>query len=417
MNQHWKQRFPDLLHPGRCKRRASPIRRFAYEDDDKFPRWDRFDSPRSTQGSYRACAAGEPGGAARRPGGVADAAAPDRGGARHVRTASKAQEFRIAGNIKLMVRAAPWFNQVWVPTVAERVAFSPPERLFVFCPAGVFAAPDAQLICTIPWRGGDVLLRFRRPDVLIRSGRDDPWRVHFTLIPDAKAAQRILLLGRDHAPYSVEVPYPLDNAVVNVIKSLGIKEVSVGMGSGKDDQVDDPMDLTPLAGLPLESLILRLDPDGKFSVKGLAGIRGLESLGIDSFKSETLRLAFAKDCPSIKYLNVFANHVDCDFDPRRLSELKYCRIRAGQAVGMTRFVERTTATRLDLNVLFGLAELTPHTRLSPAVKYLLIEDSFDLKDVSFVKASPNVQQLRIVGCSFIGHADEFVRKGETGTKR
>jgi hypothetical protein len=316
-----------------------------------------------------------------------------------------------------MVGAVPWIDKTWVPAGALRVALVPPETLFVFHPPSFFAPADARMLCTIPWNGGDVLLKYDRPNVLMRSRRDEPWKTHFSVVRGAKAAKKLMASGTAHSPYSVAVPYPVHSAVVDVLRTLGVKEVTVGVGSGEDEKPADFMDLTPLSALQLESMILSFDAYGTPVVRGLGGIRGLQALGIECFKNETLRLAIVKDCPGIRYLNIFASSLNCDADPRALSKLTYCRISAGKAVGIRHFVERVAASRLDLDVMHGLAELTRDTRLSPTVRDVLIEGAVDLKDVSFIKASVNVQHLRIVGCRFLGHTDEFFRSAPTESRR
>ena len=73
----------------------------------------------------------------------------------------------------------------------------------------------------------------------------------------------------------------------------------------------------------------------------------------------------------------------------------------------------------------GLAELGPKVSLSPSVKHLLIEHSLDLKDVSPLKASAGLAELKIRDGRWLGSSDGFpeaihfgiLKRGNRGAQR
>lgn len=320
------------------------------------------------------------------------------------------QDFTLDGDLDLIVWAPPFDCQPGSATGTIRLSLTPPERLFVFLPQTLKLASDSLMLCTIAWDGRDVLLRYRDGDVFIRSDRSGSWRLHSTVLHSAGAARKLRTTDADSRPYSAAVPYPIDGQTVEALAGLGVKEVTVGLRGGEnEDKSDDVIDVSPLAGLPLESLILSFGGNGRPVVIGLDKIRGLEALAIRCFKNHPFPLGMVRDCGDIRYLNVFANKLHCDVDPRAFPKLAYCRIRVGKVSGISQFVEGVATPRLHLDALLGLAELSRDTKLSASVKHLKIQDSFDLTDISRIKASPALQELRIRGCKWLEPTDGFVR--------
>ena len=295
------------------------------------------------------------------------------------------------------------------PKGAPPPTSSPQDRLFLFSADGLNFAGEGQLICTIPWDGHEVLLKSGGSGVFVRKTKHDPWRLHHDWW-----SKIILLAGYPPprmlgAPYSMSLALPIDCEVVTLLKTLGIKEVVVEPGDLYEKKAEDIFDLSPLSELPLESLIVRMDFHGRPSIKGLDKMARLQSLAVWCFKNETWPLGMLKGAAGIKYLYVSTDHLDCDVDPRVFSKLSYCRLVIGKATGMRRFVGGVAAERLHLGVQVGLAELAERTTLSPSVKHLRIVDSWDLKDLSCIKASPNLQELEIVGDRLLKDSDGFRR--------
>ena len=252
-------------------------------------------------------------------------------------------------------------------------------------------------------------------DIFIRKADGDPWHPHYSVLRDGEAARRLQSRGLSHAPYSTRIRYPIDPTVASALKSLGIKEVVVGPDPAGPEEAEDLLDLTPLAGAPLESLFLEPRGEGKLAIKGLGEIRGLQSLVIQCYKNEAFPLSMVKACTSIRYLNVFASNLDLDADPRVFGKLTYCRISAGKPPGLGDFVQGVAAEYVHLEVYKGLAELGPKVSLSPSVKHLLIEHSLDLKDVSPLKASAGLAELKIRDCRWLGSSDGFRRPSTSGS--
>jgi len=312
-----------------------------------------------------------------------------------------------------MVSAASLLFKPWIVSGAERVTLSPPERLFVFRPPSVFEPQHASLVCTIGWTGGDVMLQEGGlGPVMIRSRVDEPWKVHKAIIENVDAGRRIVALGKAHAPYSAAVPYPIDEGVVAALGALDVKEVTVGLVQDVDEKTSDVLDTLPLAKLRLESLILAPDPHGRLVIRGLDRFSGLDCLAIKCDKREPLHLAIAGQCAGIRSLYVWTQRLECDLPPDALGKLTYCRLSVGWVTGIRRFLETTRATRVHLDVVYGLEELGTNTVLSPTIVELLITDSRDLKDVSCIAASKNVRTLKLVGCEFVGRGEEFSRMDE-----
>jgi hypothetical protein len=293
------------------------------------------------------------------------------------------------------------------PKGAPPPTSSPQDRLFLFSADGLNFAGEGRLICTIPWDGRELLLKSGGSGVFVRKTKHDPWRLHhggWGKIIVLNGYPPLRMLG---IPYSISLALPIDREVVSVLKTVGIKEVVVRSCDPYEDKAEEVFDVSPLAELPLESLVIEMSDRGKPSVNGLDKLTRLQSLAVGCFKDKTFPLGLLKGAAGIKYLCISADRLDCDVDPRVFSKLSYCRFRLGEATGMRRFVEGVVAERLHLGVQVGLAELAERTTLSLSVKHLRVRDSRDLKDLSCIKASPNLQELEIVGCKFLKDSDGF----------
>jgi hypothetical protein len=293
------------------------------------------------------------------------------------------------------------------PRGAPPPTFAPQDRLFVFSHDWINFAGEGRLICTIPWDGREVLLKSGGSGVFVRKTTHDPWRLYhdgWSKILLLTGYPPLRMLG---FPYSVSLALPIDREVVTVLKTLGVKEVVVESGDLYEKKAEDVFDLSPLAELPLESLIVRMRYIGRPLIKGLDKMPRLQSLAVCCFKNEAWPLGLLKGAAGIKCLYISTDHLDCDVDPRVFRKLSYCRFQVGKATGMRRFVEGAAAERLHLGVQVGLTELAERTTLSPSVKHLRIVDSWDLMDVSRIKASPNLQELEIVGCRLLKDSDGF----------
>ncbi len=292
------------------------------------------------------------------------------------------------------------------PAGAPPPAFAPQDRLFMFRAYWIMYDGDGRLICTIPWDGRSASEVPRRGR-LRQKDRCDPWRLHHAGLGKATVLAKLHPADRPGAPYSIGFALPIDREVVAVLKTLGVKEVVVWPHDQEEEKAVDEFDLSPLAELPLESLIIELGEFGKPSIKGLDKMGSLQALAVTCWTNETLPLGLLRDAAGVRYLSVFGLFLDCDVDPRVFRKLSYCRFQVGKATGMRRFVEGVVAQRLHLGVQVGLTELAERTTLSPSVRHLRIEDSWDLKDLSRIKASPNLQELEIVGCRLLKDSDGF----------
>jgi hypothetical protein len=293
------------------------------------------------------------------------------------------------------------------PAGAPPPAFAPQDRLFMFRAYSIMYDGDGRLICTIPWDGREVLLKYRDGAVFVRRTDREPWRLHHAGLGKATALAKLHPADRPGAPYSIGLALPIDREAVAVLKTLGVKEVVVWPHDQEEEKAVDEFDLSPLAELPLESLIIELGELGKPSIKGLDKMGSLQALAVTCWTNETFPLGLLRGAAGVRYLSVFGLFLDCDVDPRVFRKLSYCRFQVGKATGMRRFVEGVVAQRLHLGVQVGLTELAERTTLSPSVKHLRIEDSWDLKDLSRIKASPNLQELEIVGCRLLKDSDGF----------
>jgi hypothetical protein len=332
-------------------------------------------------------------------------AAPEAKGAKHGKPIFRAEAYD--GDDYSYVWAEPYDCFGEHPRGAPPPAFAPQDRLFLFWADGLNFAGEGHLICTIPWDGREVLLKSGGSGVFVRKTKHDPWRLYHAWWGKIILLNEYPPLRMLGTPRSISLARPIDREVVAVLKTLGVKEVVVEPGDPYEKKAEDALDLAPLAELPLESLIVRMDDLGKPSIKGLEKLAGLQSLAVCWFRGEALRLGLLKGAAGVKYLYISADRLDCDVDPRVFNKLTYCRFNVGKATGMRRFVEGVAAPRLHLGVDTGLAELAGRTILSPSVRHLRIVGSMDLKDVSCLKASPNLQELEIVGGKFLKDSDGF----------
>ena len=124
-------------------------------------------------------------------------------------------------------------------------------------------AGDGRLICTIPWDGREVLLKYRDGDVFVRRTEHDPWRLHYTGLGKARVLAKLPPEDRLGTPYAVGLALPISREAVAILKTLGVKEVAVQSIDPDEEKAEDVIDLAPLAGLPLESLIIDMSGCGR----------------------------------------------------------------------------------------------------------------------------------------------------------
>lgn len=318
--------------------------------------------------------------------------------------------FTVDGDFELIIWAPPFQCQLGHAHGEISLSLSPPERLFVYRPQSLMLARNSVLLCTIPWSGDNVLLKWKQRELYFRKSETEPWRLYRAQVPDVAAVCRLGAMGPACSPYSVVMTYPIDPAIIDGLRTSAVKEVTVNPRPNEDDEpAQDVIDLTPLCGLKLDSLILTFGGYGRPVLTGLDKLHGLQALAIRCFKKEHFPLAMLASCSSIRYLNVFASNLDCWADPRVFPNLAYCRITAGNARGIRRLAESVTASTLHLDIFVGLNELERDAKLNTAIKHLMLEGSFDLRDISCIKAATSLEELRILGCRWVQPADGFTR--------